>query len=488
MIAMPLVEFRLTKVLFWVSFFILSFHLLYFVGTTAGPYLQNDGWFFVSDFLIPFYNGDFEFGDFYLIRGAADHVQPLHRILFFINAKLFDLDFRYEAVFGAFFVVLIARMMCLHFQNTHHITELPKDIAVGMLAIVMLVFSLNSINIYTWSLVTIGFIPLYLNIGFFIYLSNLIVKDKGSDLVLIAFGAIVLFVGDDGAVLVMVVAGLAVLIAGFIIKKKNILKYLFIIISMVLVYQLYRSYMIGYGDGGGAAKKSVIYNGILYYLNNWGVIYKVIIAPFSDGFLHRIHLKTFPGIKEELSLFIGFSFMFLHLYTWYAFFKYKLYKKSYLPVMLMLYSYVLVAGIMIYRIPNFGADYMHQPRYIKAYQIGLWGCVWGLLSLYSVKSLTSEKKHLVINGLYFAAGLVLIVQLFITNHAWNAKNPINAWHKKHAANIIYYSGENVLEKECTKVSSRICRTDPETRKRLIGFLKEEKLNVFSERIRKDYLY
>ena len=116
---------------------------------------------------MPFYNGEFGFADLYVTRGGADHVQPVHRILFFINAILFDLNLRYEAVLGAVFVVLIAVIMCLHFVRSHNIDSIPQGVAVGMIVMVVLIFSLNSTNIYTWSLVALGYMPIFLNIGFF---------------------------------------------------------------------------------------------------------------------------------------------------------------------------------------------------------------------------------------------------------------------------------------------------------------------------------
>ena len=483
-----LTDNRAKKIAFWALFLVMAAHLILYVGTTANPFLRSDGWFFVSDFLIPFYEGNFGFSDLYVVRNAADHVQPLHRILFIINAILFDLDFRYEAVLGALFAVVLAGMMCLHFKKTHGITEFPKDLTLGMLAVVALVFSLNSTITFRWSLPAIGFMPVFLNVGFFIYLSNCIVKNEGSGILLVTLGFLVLFVGDDVSVLVMIVAVLVLLVAAFVQKKNHIWKYLIIIMSMVAAYQLFKGYMVSEYVGNG--NKSVILNCVEYYIENWDVIYKVIAAPFSDSFIHQMHLSMYPDIKEGVSLFMGYALIFLHLYTWYVFFKYKLYKKSYLPVMLMLYSYALTAGIMMYRVPDFGVNYIHSPRYVKTYQIGLWGCAWGLLSLYAVKGVTSSYVKLYKNVLYVAVFLIMLVQFVHAGRAWNAQKYNIAWQKRHAAKIVYYGGDELFGKPCPEANPRypICKMDHERRDTLVGFLKINKLNVFSERIRQDYLY
>lgn len=483
-------NFNIIKILYGSLFLALSLNLLFYVGTTANPYLRSDDWFFLSDFLVPFYSDNFGFSDLYVLRGAADHLQPMHRILFILNAVLFDLDLRYEAVLGALFAVALAWMMSLHFKRSHGITDLKKDIALGMLAVVALVFSLNSTITYTWSLPAIGFMPVFLNIGFFIYLSSCIVKNEGSGILLATFGLLVLFVGDDVSVLVMIVASLILVIAAFVQKQNHIWRYLLIIISVVIVYQLFKSYMISGHVGEG--NKSAILNGIKYYIKNWDVIYKIVAAPFSDSLIHTTHLRKYPDVKEGVSLFLGYAIILLHLYTWYAFFKYKLYRASYLPVMLMLYSYALTAGIVIYRVPEFGVNYMHQIRYVRTYQIGLWGCAWGLLSLYTVKTATTSRVKLYRYILYATVLFVISIQIIHARQAWVGQKYNIAWQKQHAAKIAYYGGDKILGKPCPEVKPGypfpICKMDQVKRETLVGFLKEKKLNVFSERIRQNYLY
>ena len=158
--------------------------------------------------------------------------------------------------------------------------------------------------------------------------------------------------------------------------------------------------------------------------------------------------------------------------------------------MLMLYSYALTAGIMIYRVPDLGVNYIHQPRYVKTYSIGLWGCAWGLLSLYVVKGTASSYVKSYKNILYVAVFLIMLVQFIHARHAWNAQKYNIVWQKNHAARIVYYGGDEFLGKPCPEVNakSKICRMGQKRRETLVGFLKDNKLNVFSERIRQDYLY
>lgn len=474
------------KFVFWLLFSALSIHLLLYTATTANPYLRSDGWFFVSDFIMPFYNGDFSFSDLYILRNDSDHAQPLHRILLFINAALFDMDFRYEAIFGAFFAVLLAGMICVHFKNSHKLKVLPKDVAVGLLALVMLMYSFNSTITYTWSLSTLGFLPLFINVAFFIYLSNSIVKNSGSTLALMIAGAFMLFVGDNSSVIAMVAAGIVVLIAGIILKQRYALKCLASIVLMLIVYKIFRSYMVG--DVPVSGKNSNFLDNLGYYFKNWDIIYKVLVAPFSDSFIHIMHLRAFPEIKNEFSFFLGCSLIFMHLYAWYGFFKYKLHEKSYLPIILMLYSYLFIAGIAFYRVPIFGHEYLHQPRYVREYQIGLWGSILALLSMYCVKN-EMNKAMVARKVLYLAVVIVVGAQSILINKAWESRKHVIAWQNNHAKKILYYSSYTAEGKPCTKgkASFPICRMEKSRRERLVGFLEDNKLNVFSERIRGDYL-
>ena len=86
--------------------------------------------------------------------------------------------------------------------------------------------------------------------------------------------------------------------------------------------------------------------------------------------------------------------------------------------------------------------------------------------------------------------MVILSQLVLAGQAWKAQKYNIAWQKKHAAKILFYGGDEILGSPCpeTKARSPICKMYPAKRDGLVGFLKDNNLNVFSESIRRKYLY
>jgi len=479
-------KLNIYPLIYWVFFLAMATHLILFTWSVANPYIRSDGWFFISDFLQPFYSGNFHFSDLYTLRGNTDHAQPFHRLILLVNAKLFDLDFKYEAIFGSFFNILIAALLSLHFKKTHNsqLQNQPIKELIALITITILVFSLNSTVNYSWSLVTMAFFPLSINIMLFIAISNHINSNKTPGFLIASLTLLVLFAGDDAGILALLSASLILTLLWPITKNKNTWKYLAIIVVSMLFYELFKYNVVNILSESKA--NNSILKSLEYYLAHWDSLIQILSAPFADSLIHKRHLTSFTSYSDQISLALGLFLIVLHLFFWYSFFKHKLYQHSHIPAMLTLYSYALIAGIMIYRVPTFGYEYFHQPRYVLSYQIGLWGCILGLLSLHiSKRPAPSLSKAL----FYLGTSAIIIIQILLVNIAWKSPPYLAIWQKEHAKNILFFSSERDKGKPCSKgkMSFPICKMHPEKRNSIIEFLEKERLNVFSSRIQKAYL-
>jgi hypothetical protein len=472
--------------LFWFVFSLMVLHLIAYVASAANPYVRADGWFFVTEFLIPFYRGEFDFKDLYHIRSALDHAQPMHRLLMFANAKIFSLDFRYEAVFGALFCVLIALVICLHFIKTHKLLALPKDIAIGLIVLVSVIFSLNSTTTYTWSIVALGYMTQFFIILFFIYLSGLVINRTDRWPGLIALMCIMLFVGDDASMLALIVAVFALSIISLVTRDRYYFKYLILLVATLVTYKVYSASVITMQNPG--AEKLDLMGVVTFYIQNWRDLFILVVTPFADSIFHKQHLRFIGDYAGALSATIGLVIFLLHVYAWYAFFRYRLYEKSYLPVFLMLYSYALMAGIFVYRIPGYGVEGLHQPRYVRSYQIGLWGCLWVMLSVYWHRVSVIDNGRLLRRLFLFVSVSLLLTQLALSTHAWKGKKYELAWQDRLGSHILYYGGDQINGVPCPEGRSplKLCKLKDKNRNKAVGFLKEKQLNVFSDRIRGAY--
>ena len=134
----------------WFVFFVLAANVLLFTYFNSVPYVKSDGWRFIDIYLIPWSEGALRFADIF----KDHHPQPLTAVLFIINAEFFGLRMDYEAIFGLMFVILSSFIL---------VRELEKRNVSKFHLIVVAVISMSllSVNIYTWSLVTIGYVGRY---------------------------------------------------------------------------------------------------------------------------------------------------------------------------------------------------------------------------------------------------------------------------------------------------------------------------------------
>lgn len=473
--------------LFWLLIAILAINVVGYVANTSMPHVRSDAWFFVSEFLMPWYEGQFGFTDIYTVRGSGDHVQPIHRTLLFINAILFDLNFRIEAIFGVLFLIASCLILVRHIlQITSHLQK-DKSLYLLLFSFSMIVLGFNTTVIYNWSLVTLGYMTVFINITLFILMSKLITNNDQTchrSLILVSVvTALSLFVGDDIGILV---GTLSVIVLGVVYafgRKVHILKLAIIISSLVLLYTEIKAGILT--NLSSNSSKNHLASAINFYFSDLSLLLEAIKVPLADSLLHISYLKKIFVEPEIASSLLGYMMICVHLVAWYIFIKYQLYRVTYVPVFLMLYSYALIAGILLYRVPDFGIGYLHSPRYIRAYQIGLWGMLMCYI-LYFM-NMTAVGRENVRKGVTVVASFLILIQVCLILVEWGNSKYINKYSEEAAARLIYYSGESDIGKPCNKkTAGPICNMTDSERARLIGFLKDKRLNVFSDTIRSRY--
>src|SRR5690606_4691428 len=72
-------------------------NVLYFISVAASPIVRDDAWYFLASQIHPWVEHGFSWTDIFVKRGLTDHAQPLNKLSLFLNYKLFNLDFKYEA-------------------------------------------------------------------------------------------------------------------------------------------------------------------------------------------------------------------------------------------------------------------------------------------------------------------------------------------------------------------------------------------------------
>ena len=472
---------RKLNLIFFIGFALITINLIAYTFNTANPYLKSDGWYFLSQFLIPWYENGFNLTDIFVLRGHGDHGHPLHRILLYLNAQIFDLDFRLEAIFGILFLILICWMLIEHFRrNVYNFTE-DFTTTFFLICLILIVTSFNSTTVYTWSLVTLGYMIVFLNVVFFILLSKYLnsKKYKKLDIKLLLMGIATLLIGDDSGSLVVGIAATSLLVVALLKCSRNIATMSGLLVVIIILYQCFKLVAYHYLNDTGATDS--FSNFFIFMLQNIKDLPNIFLVPFANGLMNETHLKEIFVAPEIASGILGYVVILMHIFCWIYFIKNRLYNKSYLPLFLMLYSYALIAGIIVYRVPDFGINYLHSPRYFSSYQIGFWGMILGMIMIYIHKMETTNiKQKSIFVGVFT---ILLLMHIWYIDKAWNHQVYIKKYNENEANRMLYLAGEQALDMPCKKDSRvRICTMNPQERDRVLNFLKENKLNVFSERI------
>ena len=141
-----------------------------FSAWVANPLAHADSWYFVDAFLEPWDAGELSWREFFVKRGQEDHAQPLHRLALLWNAETHALDFAFEARIGlaglSACLLLLLGASLLHLRAAGlRLWALSVPLALSLALLPAAAFSLNSHEIYYWSLVAFFYVSLLPALG-----------------------------------------------------------------------------------------------------------------------------------------------------------------------------------------------------------------------------------------------------------------------------------------------------------------------------------
>ena len=444
----------------WAVFSLLSVNVFLFSYINAIPYVKSDGWRFIEIYLSPWNQGLLNVADLF----RDHHPQPLTAVLFIANAEWFGLRMDYEALLGVVFVILGSFVL---------LREMIKD-DIGWLGLVSTAFitlSLVSVNVYTWSLVTIGYIQGLISLLLIAYINQLSrkkIKIPGL-LTAIALFCLFLLIFGDGAKIVAI-ATIGVLIVGAVLERKTDYVKLIsaIFVSLFLNSIFYDALGVSNSYIGGLSSKelSIDFNNVVEFAKYIGI--GLMSAWGNIAGLKRL-LGLGSGEIEVLGLFV----LFVYVATAFIYYYSGLYKKTKFPMILIAITALSVVGGLLFR---YNPD-LHDPisanvpRYYRFYSYGLVGVVWIWMEYIN----QCGKKVRIF--------LVSMIVILIGSHLASA---INSWdHSKYVKKsisdvigIMALHGEGDFRKPVPRFVTG--GNFPEPYMRGIKFLKENKLNVFMD--------
>lgn len=471
---------------------LIAANALVFGALHTNPLPTEDSWYFIRSILFPYYEGSLRFIDLFAHRGGGDYSQPIHRLLLLISAENFQLDFRFEFFVGYAALLLIPCLAAwaLYVSNKHRGSN---TIGVCALLIFAVTLSLSSLNIYTWSLVMLGYINTLFafSILFLIFFVN---RDGIAWRVVLAllFCAAAL-VMDSSAIVLFLSAALAIAMRDLPDYRRAALNIaapaIGLILGVVALNAITSALSLPNTTAGldiGGALKLILSSELL-------TILKAILSGTFVSYDLAEYLA--PGNPDAYLVPFAFLAGALHIGFWvvYVFFtRFRRMPASQAALLhyaaaIMLFVYGLVAGMILTRTPIYGAGYMFQPRYAAVYQLAIIPVAFAFYAAVRGFNWRPARHSLTIVLTLLTAGTALL-QLEASERAWAVGGYVNVFIKNQAEQMaVIDASPNLLPPgDCIHTVAPFCGLAPEERRRLIELMRAQDLSIYSDRFRRDH--
>lgn len=465
---------------------------LAYTASAANPVIVSDNWFFLDRLVIPYAQGLMEPGDLLLKRGELDHSQPLQRMLLIANYEWFDLDLRVEAVFAVVMGALSLLLLGWLARQELRGGGLLAGAAFATMAAVY--FSLSATVVFTWSLVTLGFLT---NLVIFLWLAVIwrALADSRPAAVGLAFVATLLLglVADDTGLIAVIAVSAACLLHGFRAGEWRPATKV-----VVAVFAGYVAYSMLYGviapsvPGDSSTGLGLDLGSSVQALKDgmWDA-WLWAVVPLTQSLVHRTTLIAWFGDAANAFV-IGIAAVLAgaHLWFWAKAFRGTVNRPAFVSVAVMLLFYGWVAGIILARVPEFGVDYLWQPRYASIYRMHLVALLLMLVAQAPAMIAQGDDARAARQSgrtmTAIAAGFLcamLLVQVPLTMVAWREMQYLERWNENMALQLQELARDPTHAPQNCVPQLKLCQSAPADRTRIVNFLSSQNLSVFSADVR-----
>jgi hypothetical protein len=481
-------------ILFAIALAIVCANVLAYAARQANPLITSDDWVYLDGFVRKAAASDLSLSDFFVKRAEMDHAQPLRRLVLLMHYEWFGLDYAVGGLVGVLFAFANLGLLWRMAAPGDEESRRSWWFLAGFLAIASIHLSLNSGTIYTWPLLTLAF-----SNQFFVLLCILQAWKANADptrrsafaLFGIAFAMNV--VTDDTGLLAGIAIVLATLawqarggrgalqlrdaakrvalpIAGAYVSYK--LAYFAIVRGAVMVAPL--------GDRAGFGEK------LQMLAHDLPELLASLHVPLVAALLKKSQFARMFGAQAHVAEWaLAALVLGAHAWFWWRAFARRTGRAGFAASVLMLLFYGGVAGILVGRASVYGASYFWQPRYVFLYQVSIVA-----LLLMAVDAMASAAPAptpgsgvrrvpaVRVVAMAFAC-VLLLLQCQLSAWTWGSARYSAGYQKRLARQIgeLAAHPERVPDK-CAR-ALLVCRYPPAQRAELVGFLADNRLNVFS---------
>lgn len=448
---------------------------------TGIPLVQADAWVFLDTYVRKYLEGDFGWRDFFQQAHSSDTNLPLHKLVMMFHIDHFHMDFKVEGLIGVACGIALALLLAVTAAGAR-----PRQWRLAGFALLawlaMVTLALNSSNVYTWPLATMWFLNLLLVSGYLVFMARPVAGPKTALLATLALGVLL----DEVALITVLAAVVALLIQRDARPwRDRLLQVAGALAGLMIVRIVYW----WFNTAHGVTPEATSTPGLLQNLVNlvWSQGLQLVLIPLSDSLVHASNLEAwYPVRHARAGNLIGGVLAVAHVWFWWQVLSAR---QQLLParaittrrvaIALMLFFYGTVAGIALQRIPAFGIEYLHQPRYVIFYQLNL-----AALGLMAYAAFTSMPVRPGVARLAGGALLLVVVglgvlQWHLSLRSWGHAKYLSVYVEGTAATMGRLAANPEAQIQCSDIL-RVCDFPPAKRRELMYLLQNYQLNVFNQ--------
>lgn len=450
----------------------------------ANPLVHSDSWYFLDAFVEPWAEGALGWQEFFIKRDSSDHAQPLHRASLWLNLEWADLDFRFEAVIGLVGMSLCMLLLCLlawlHLRRHAHPDASARAVSAPLLLLPVMALSLNSHEIYYWSLVAFFHVSLLPALVLMAFVCWQFVDGAGLrwKLPLAFLLSVLVQVALDGAGTLVVAALLPTLAwAGWRHRQWRLAAAL--ALSVIAGLWVYRLLYSGLMPPVASSQAGGVLDALGWLWSHADEAWRWLSLPAAASLVQPAHLPFWlpEAWLAPVQNGLGVLVVIAHAVFWWSQSRARqpaplsLFASS-----LMLLSYGMLAGILLSRVPVHGSDYVLQSRYVAFYQLANLAL---LLQLLVAVARLSAPRPAVMSALAMLLLSGLGLQVLLSARAWEQGVHIRQYSRNMASNLVCVGEHPGQMAPVCQPGNVICQGAPEYRDRLFALLRTHRLNLYA---------
>jgi hypothetical protein len=450
-----------------------------FSYATSIPLVQSDAWIFLDTYVRKYLEGDFGWRDFFLQGHSSDTNLPLHKLVLLFHINHFSMDFKVEGLIGAAsgigLVLLLAAAAAGPNPSRWNVAGYAL---LAWLALVIL--SLNSSNVYTWPLATMWFLNVLLVTVYLVIMAR-----PGMSPWTAAATTVVLGLLLDEVALVAVLSAVAALmmVRDATSWRSRAKRAAAALAGLVLVRSAYALFNAFHGVAADPATGAGLLQGLAALVSPDGL--RMLLLPLGDSLIH-LHARQdwFASGHQAVGYALGAVLLAAHFAFWWI----ALASRGPLSaadarlrrvaVALMLVFYGTLAGIMLQRVPVFGLEYVHQPRYVLFYHLNLAALGLMAFSWYRAGIERSVIRRLGGSALPALLIAMAVLQWHLSVRSWQHAKHLSVYVEGVARTLGQLSIDPGTDAACADILT-VCDFPPQKRAQMLDLLVNYRLNVFN---------